>query len=47
MENENDNVNPVEDKQELNIEDLPVDENQDEVKGGSQCQNNLKQLGIA
>jgi hypothetical protein len=45
MEKEKDSVSQVEDKQELNVEDLPVDEKQqDEVKGGA---NNLKQMGIA
>jgi hypothetical protein len=44
MESGKDSVSQVEDKQELNVEDLPVDEKQqDEVKGGT---NNLKQMGI-
>ena len=39
--------NQEETKSEIQVEDLPVDEaSDDDVKGGSQSQNNLKQLGI-
>jgi hypothetical protein len=35
-------------KQAVEVEDLPVEEaTQNEVKGGTGCQNNLKQMGIA
>jgi len=44
----NQQENPVRTNQAVEVEDLTVEESaQQEVKGGSQCTNNLKQIGLA